>query len=156
MTRTGAYKVAEAKTLQPASLGDRIRLVRTAWGWSQARLARELKVPQQSVSCWERGEHPPVGSALASLLRLFGLPEAALIEGHGFQIPAQPEQVGPGLRFTEGSTFGGDLNLPAGQPGKAWLLDLSDGEASEEATKEAIKQIKRASEAGRSVWVMIR
>lgn len=156
MTRTGAYKVAEAKTLQPTSLGDRIRLVRTAWGWSQARLARELKVPQQSVSCWERGQHPPVGSALASLLRLFGMREQALIDGDGFQIPSLPDQVSAGLRITEGSAFGGDLSLPSGQPGRAWLLDLSDGEALEQANKEAIKHLKRALESGRSVWIMVR
>lgn len=156
MTRTGAYKVAEGKALRPSSLGDRIRLVRTAWGWSQARLARELKVPQQSVSCWERGQHPPVGSAMASLLRLFGLPEQALVDGHGFQIPGLPDQVSPGLRITEGTTFGGDLSLPAGQPGKVWLMNLNGGETTEEAAKDAIKQVKRASEAGRSVWVMIR
>lgn len=156
MTRTGAYKVEEAQKRSPKSLGDRIKRVRTAWGWSQDRLAQELNVPQQSVSCWERDQHPPVGSAMASLVRLFGLPERALVEGIGFLVPAKPDQVRPGLRVTEGSAFGGDLNLPSGRPNKAWMLSLVDDEASAEAIPEAVKRLKKAAQDGRSVWVLIR
>ena len=40
----------------PKGIGIRIRKRRIALGWSQLKLANELKIPQQTVAGWETGK----------------------------------------------------------------------------------------------------
>ena len=158
MTPTSADKLKVPKSSRPKSLGARIRVIRIAWGWTQARLAIELGVPQQSISAWEHDKNPPMGSAMANLLRLFGLSkenEEFLTKGTGFTIPASPIQVSENLRIIKGGTFKGELTLPPGQPGQAWVFDLDYRDISEKTIADAVKVLRQAARDGRSAWILI-
>ena len=66
---------------------ESIALLRDALGLSQAALARELGVRQQTVSEWETGRYAPRGAS-ARLLTIF----AEQRSGYG----ASPADAGPG------------------------------------------------------------
>src|SRR6516164_663037 len=82
----GAYQ-AKKKAGSLATLGQRIRAVRLAWGWTQAALAKALGSGQSVVSEWEKDISKPSGATLQALGKLFHLSAAALETGRGFKIP---------------------------------------------------------------------
>lgn len=47
---------------EPKTMGARLVRFRTARGWSQKRLAEELKVDPSTLARWERGEIQPRGA----------------------------------------------------------------------------------------------
>lgn len=57
---------------QPSFIAENIADTRTAWGWSQKKLAHVVGVDQASISFWERGKIVPCGSAQMVLALLFG------------------------------------------------------------------------------------
>ena len=84
--------------IQPvATLGERIRAVRTAWGWSQTQVCDLLHVDQASISFWERDRIIPSGSALVALAALFRCSVEALETGKGFVISDPPSRLSGGL-----------------------------------------------------------
>ena len=56
---------------RPKSLGQAIREAREALGWSQAKLARMLEVPESSVRNWESGRNLPSHPHYARMCLLF-------------------------------------------------------------------------------------
>jgi DNA-binding transcriptional regulator YiaG len=59
------------KKPKPRPLGELIKLLRQAKGWSQERLARELEVSHITVYRWERGTSIPSNLARKYLDVLF-------------------------------------------------------------------------------------
>jgi transcriptional regulator with XRE-family HTH domain len=66
---------------KPKTIGGRIYATRTAWGWSQKKLATYVGVDQASVSLWERGKIYPSGSSFVALCALFGVGRYTLTTG---------------------------------------------------------------------------
>jgi transcriptional regulator with XRE-family HTH domain len=62
------------------SIGEAIRAIRRARGWTQGRLAEHLGVPQQRVSEWERNLHVPSAVVVARLLALVLADAQALVD----------------------------------------------------------------------------
>jgi transcriptional regulator with XRE-family HTH domain len=60
-------------------LGRRIAKTRKRRGWSQAELARRLKVSRERLSKWERGQNAPSLEDLATLSEVLEVP----LEGLG-------------------------------------------------------------------------
>ncbi len=54
-------------------LGQRIALMRAAFGWSQVQLARRLGVAKQTVSNWENENIQPSIEMLVRLAGIFGV-----------------------------------------------------------------------------------
>lgn len=54
-------------------LSTRIHELRTALGWSQVELARELNVSKQTVSNWENDNIQPSIEMLVRLAQIFGV-----------------------------------------------------------------------------------
>ncbi len=66
---------------------NRIRVLRTERGWSQAELAQRLGVSRQTVIAIEKGKYDPSLPLAFRIARTFGLPIEAVFEyeekGHG-------------------------------------------------------------------------
>jgi transcriptional regulator with XRE-family HTH domain len=53
---------------------NRLRMIREQKGWSQARLAREMEVPDRgTIGRWERGVHIPSGYYQEKLAQLLSI-----------------------------------------------------------------------------------
>lgn len=63
-------------------LGRRIVRRREELGWSQAELARRLRVPRSRLSRWEHGAHAPSLTALRTLSGVLGITADELLTGH--------------------------------------------------------------------------
>ena len=85
MTGRGAYKPRKAIPA-PRTLGERIQAWRHAFRMTQRDLAIAVRVPQQSISAWEKDQKEPSGPSLEQLIRVMGIGEQALRTGEGFQI----------------------------------------------------------------------
>lgn len=59
---------------------NRLRLLRTERGWSQAALADQLGVSRQSVNAIETGKYDPSLPLAFAIARLFGQPIEAIFE----------------------------------------------------------------------------
>lgn len=59
---------------RPRSIGAAVKAARLAKGWSQARLARLLEVPEATVQNWESGRTEPRFTLYARMCLLFGWP----------------------------------------------------------------------------------
>lgn len=78
----GAVSIADmSNDGQGNELGRRIRLARERKGWTQAELARRVKVGPRTVGGWERGETTPLN-------RMGALEE---VLGPGVVSPAEPQ-----------------------------------------------------------------
>lgn len=55
--------MAERRRRRPVWNGERVRALRQHLGLTQAELARELNVRQQTVSEWETGQYRPRGAS---------------------------------------------------------------------------------------------
>lgn len=136
-------------------MGERIRKVRVAWGWSQVQLSESLSVPQQAVSSWERDLTRPSGPALGALAALFRLPAEALMEGKGFQIPA-PLMEEVALVATEKGRKRKPVELPKAKPGEVWGVDLETSEHHPLKLEEAIALLRKAAKEGTSIWMVLK
>ena len=54
-------------------LGNRIKEIRLAFGWSQVELARRLNISKQTVSNWENGYAEPEEDLLPDIASFFGV-----------------------------------------------------------------------------------
>lgn len=131
---------------KPRSIGERIRAVRMAWGWTQEELGRALNTDQTAVSTWERDRVKPSGAALAAITQLFGIQPDEL-ETKEFKVPPAPSSPQPSMRTP--------YALPD-VPGAVVLVDSSQGNPKGlEDAQEAILRIIQSTRKGRRVWVVI-
>ncbi len=102
------------------TVGENIRRFRKELGWTQAKLAEELHVTQQSIGQFENGEKPPKLETIEKIAAALGVTPFDLI-GYEYYDMKYPEA---GKEFKE---FDGFLNyleslgyavdmLPAGDP----------------------------------------
>ncbi len=148
MVTRGPYDSNSAAQFDPRTLGERIKKLRWHFGWTQSDLSEALNTDQAIISNWERDKARPSGAALAALAQVFRLTPAALDTGDGFTLP---ELV------TEGSETGATtVALPS--PGKQpiTLLDLKRDQTQELGFQEALAQLLKATQGGRSVWIVVR
>ena len=156
MTRRGAYSPGAGGN-KVTTLGQRIRSVRKAWGWTQKELATLLHVAQNAVSQWATDRSKPIGPVKARLLTLFQISEDALVLGKGFTIPdlAQPpsaEMTGPLVVGWETSPI--PNQLPPGRPGKAWRIPLAAGSPQLLSLADAQAHVERILGEGGSIWIL--
>ena len=146
MVSRGPYDSKSGAELDPKTLGERIKKLRWHRGWTQEDLSRAVNTEQAIISNWERDKVRPSGAALAALAQVFQLTPAALESGEGFQLQSPPR---PGKAPLE-------LELP--EPGEAavMLLDLKKGTPQAADFQEALGALLKATQAGRSVWVVFR
>lgn len=62
-------------------LGERIALLRSKLGWSQAELARRLNISPSAVGMYEQGRREPPVDILVSLARVLGVSMDYLLTG---------------------------------------------------------------------------
>ena len=62
-------------------LGARIAALRRAAGWSQAELARRLRVSPSAVGMYEQGRREPAADTLVALSEIFGVSTDYLLTG---------------------------------------------------------------------------
>ena len=60
-------------------LGNRIKEIRLAFGWSQVELARRLNISKQTVSNWENDNIQPSVEMLIALSEVFRVSTAFLL-----------------------------------------------------------------------------
>jgi len=134
------------------TMGERIKAVRTAWGWSQEEMAETLRVDQASISFWERDKIKPSGSAMVALSALLRTSLASLEEGPGFVIPDPPSK--PPLPKTD-REMPRSVSLPIGEADPIAVVDLVDGSSKGKQLSEAMMVLVEAVKAGRRVWVVM-
>ena len=64
-----------------AGIGNRIRALRKARGWSQAELARRLKVNKSTVGFYETGERSPSYEVLLQICDVFSVTADYILRG---------------------------------------------------------------------------
>ena len=62
-------------------LGARMAALRRSAGWSQAELARKLKVSASAVGMYEQGRREPSGELLVAMAEVFGVSTDYLLTG---------------------------------------------------------------------------
>lgn len=134
------------------TLGERIKAVRTAWGWSQEEMAETLRVDQASISFWERDKIKPSGSAMVALSALFRTSLSSLEVGEGFVIPDPPSR--PPLAKTD-REFPRSVSLPICDSDPIVVVDLMDGTSKGKQLSEAMMVLVESVKAGRRVWVVM-
>ena len=70
-------------------LGARIAALRRSAGWSQAELARRLKVSPSAVGMYEQGRREPSAATLVALSQVFGVTTDYLLTGRPMDPPDQ-------------------------------------------------------------------
>jgi transcriptional regulator with XRE-family HTH domain len=76
-------------------VGQKIKALRQARGWSQYRLAKITGIPHQMISAWESGKQNPSAKHLTKLAAAFGIPVDALL----YSRDARVEDGKPTLRL---------------------------------------------------------
>jgi transcriptional regulator with XRE-family HTH domain len=75
-------------------IGERIREARRVKGWTEATLARELRMTRTTISRWERGKSEPRRRSLLALARALDRPPEWFRPSEWFRppplMPAQP------------------------------------------------------------------
>ena len=155
MTRRGAYSPGSIG-MRVATLGQRIRAIRKAWGWTQRELATLLHVGQNAVSQWETDQSKPIGPVQARILSLFQVSEEALVHGKKFTIPdlahTDTKASGPLVVGWESSPV--PKQLPPGRPGKAWRLPLAEGSPRLLSLEDALAHVERILGEGGSICIL--
>jgi len=164
MTGRGAYKPRKAIPV-PRTLGERIQAWRHAFRMTQRDLAIAVRVPQQSISAWEKDLKEPSGPSLEQLIRVMGIGEQALRTGEGFQVPDTPWF---GYLDTPITSGGGDLVakeegskklviLPAADVGEAWGVVMDGAGRRDPLTREmALEWVERAFENNQPLWIVVK
>jgi transcriptional regulator with XRE-family HTH domain len=134
------------------TLGERIKAVRAAWGWSQEEMAETLRVDQASISFWERDKIKPSGSAMVALSALFRTSLDSLELGAGFVLPDPPSR--PPLAKTD-REFPRSVSLPICDSDPIVVVDLMDGTSKGKQLSEAMMVLVESVKAGRRVWVVM-
>jgi DNA-binding XRE family transcriptional regulator len=70
-----------------SALPQNIQAARNAWGWSQERMAKFLRVDQASISLWEKGKVVPSGVSQFAIACLFGVTVEEIHEPMTFTKP---------------------------------------------------------------------
>ena len=138
-----------------ASLGQRIRAVRIAWGWTQGTLAKVLGSAQSLVSEWEKDVSRPSGASLTALAKLFHTTASALSTGKGFKISDPPEAKPVGGQMSKRSIQELKGLLPVLNEGEILHVDTGSKDSELVALKEALAALRAARKEGRSVWLVI-
>lgn len=154
MTSSRAASKATPRTSSPATLGQRIRAVRKAWGWTQINLAEALGSAQSMVSEWEKDVSRPSGAALISISRLFRLPPTVLDTGKGFTIPEAPGQSS-GASMSKRDIQDLRQLLPQLLQGEILQVDTQAEDAELVQLNQALQAIREAKRQGRAVWLVI-
>lgn len=136
------------------TMGDRIRSVRTAWGWSQGDMADALRVDQASISFWERGKIKPSGSAMVALAALFRSSVEALESGKGFIIPDPPSRFNSYSNKAD-RDFPRSVSLPTHDSDSITVVDLADGSSKGKDISEAMMFFMESVKRGRKVWLVM-
>ena len=70
-----------------SSIGENIRVLRLARGWTQEQLAEQLHLTRQAVSHYESGRTVPDIDTCRRLAELFGVELEVVLEGEGEPAP---------------------------------------------------------------------
>ncbi len=151
----GAYGTKSPLT-SPKSFGERLRSVRTGWGWSQDRLAEVLGSNQRLISHWERDIAKPSGAALTALSSLLGMSTEALLTGDGFTIPDMPILAEGVARETVAQYTALGRLLPKPEKGRIAIVDLNAFESKPLTLDEAVRVLKATKGTDAEVWVVVR
>ncbi|MBP1627344.1 MAG: family transcriptional regulator [Holophagaceae bacterium] len=153
-TRRGAYRGKGSAGI-PSTLGERIRSIRLAWGWTQKTLAQTLGSAQSLVSEWEKDIGKPSGAPLTALAKLFRVSQTALETGEGFKIPEPPDARPNGGLMSKREME--DLRglLPKLKVGEILQVDTDSLDSELVDLKEALAIIREAKKQGRSVWLVV-
>lgn len=136
-----------------STLGERIKAVRQAWGWSQEEMAEALRVDQASISFWERDKIRPSGSAMVALAALFRTSVDSLEQGEGFVVPDPPSR--PPLSRTADWDIPRSVCLPSGTTETVVVVDLKDGSSRNKPLSEAMMDLSIGVKDARKVWVVL-
>lgn len=150
----GAYRSLKPEA-PPATLGQRIRSVRIAWGWTQAALARALGSRQHVVSDWEKDVSRPNGTSMVALAALFRVSQVSLETGKGFKIPDSPDAKPARGLMTKRDVQDLRRLLPELGEGEILQVDTETTESEIIALKEALAAIRAAKQEGRTVWLVL-
>ena len=135
---------------QPTTFGQRVRAVRSAWGWSQLKMANILGLDQATVSFWEQDKIIPGGTSTVALSALFRMSIEALETGEGFMLPDPPSD----LSLLDQKSFR-SVSLPTIDPERMGIVDMMSGTAKVADTSLAIIELTDALKAGRKVWMVL-
>lgn len=149
MKPRGRYKPRKAPT-KPATVGDRLRILRLQHGLTQAQVADRLFTDQTTVSSWERGKAAPSGAALAAVCMLFGVDRRSIELGE--RLDEAFPQSGVPLVAAESVPLGFDQDSLGKHAGG--LVDLMDGQVSPVGPAALRKALEQAIQGKRPVWVV--
>jgi transcriptional regulator with XRE-family HTH domain len=135
------------------TLGDRIKAVRMAWGWSQEEMAETLRVDQASISFWERDKIRPSGSALVALAALFRTSLESLEKGKGFVLPDPPSRAPISKKIARPALR--SVSLPGGLEDPIAIVDLLDGTSRGRQISEAMMVLVQAVKDDRKIWIVV-
>lgn len=150
----GAYQ-AKKPEWPLASLGQRIRAVRIAWGWTQGTLAKVLGSAQSLVSEWEKDISKPSGASLTALARLFHSTTTALSTGKGFRISDPPDAEPGDGQMSKRAIQELKQILPALKEGEILQVNTMSKDSELVPLKEALTALRAAQSEGRPVWLVI-
>jgi transcriptional regulator with XRE-family HTH domain len=139
-----------ADSANPATLGQRVRAVRTAWGWSQLKLASTLGLDQATVSFWEQDKITPGGTSTVALSALLRMSIETLETGKGFVIPDPPSD----LPLLDQHSFR-SVSLPTIEPDRMGIVDMTTGTARPADASQTIIELTDALKGGRKVWLVL-
>ena len=148
MATRGPYDSNSLTHFEPQTLGERIKKLRWHLGLTQRGLSEALHTDQAIISNWERDKAKPAGAAIAALAHVFKVSPLALETGEGFSLPEAP-QSGP-------DTQEAILTLPPPGQGPITFIELPQESAQSLAFQEALARLLKATQAGRSVWIVVR
>jgi len=137
------------------SLGQRIRAVRIAWGWTQGTLAKALGSAQSLISEWEKDISRPSGASLTALARLFHLSVPALETGKGFKVPEPPGSKPKGALMSKRDIQDLKHLLPKLQEGEILQVDTGAEDAALVPLTQALAVLREAKKQGRQIWLVI-
>ncbi len=137
------------------TLGQRIRAIRIAWGWTQATLAKTLGTVQHMVSEWEKDVSRPSGASLTALAGLYRLSVSALDTGKGFSIPEPPCPRSDGTHMSKRGIQDLRHLLPQLKPEEILQVDTQAEDTALVQLSQALQAIREAKKQGRQVWLVI-
>ena len=140
---------------KPSTLGQRIRAIRVAWGWTQTTLAKALGSRQNVVSEWEKDISKPSGATLTALAKLVDLPVKALETGRGFRIPEPPDAKPEGGLMSKRDVQSLKKLLPKLGEGEILQVDTGSEDSELVQLQDALEAIRQAKNEGRSVWLVV-